>query len=553
MKELIRKHALQNAVKHNGKAIANSVIGSLIQSEPTLKNKIRELSTKVIQVVNNVNSMSLEEQIKELQKIAPEALKKKTKEHKKGLKELTNIVKNMVFRFSPSASGPLHVGHAIVLSLNYLYAKKYNGKLILRIEDTNPENTYEDSYDLIEDYANWLTKNSLDKIVIQSSRLKIYHDYCETLIATGKAYVCKCSEESFKKLKIQKKTCPCREVPKQKQLVEWRRMFKDLKQGEAVVRIKTDLKHKNPAMRDWPAMRINDHPHPKVKNRVWPLMNFSVAIDDHEMKITHTIRGKDHMDNAKKQKNLFEYFQWKEPTHLFVGRINFKGLNLSTSKIRKLILEGKFEGWEDIRLPFLGSLRRRGYQPEAFHKFVEDLGITQNDKTITKGDFFKLLNSYNKELLEKSNRYFFIEDPVELTIKNAPEQEVKIELHPDHPDRGYRVFKTSDKFYISKKDTLKKDKLYRLMDCLNFKNKKFDSLEYENYKKKGYKILHWLPKSNDLIAVEVRMPDNNIVKGVGEKGLNNLKEGDIVQFERFGFCRLDKRKGETLEFWYAHN
>ncbi len=560
MKELLRNYALQNAVKHEGKAQAGSVIGKLIQVNSEIKSQLKEISKQLQEIINEVNKLSIEEQTKELENSAPELLEEKPKEKRHGLKDLLNVKENVVLRFAPSPSGPLHVGHSMVLGLNYLYAKKYNGKLLLRIEDTNPENIDKNAYDLIPKDANWLTNNGINEIIVQSSRLQIYYDYCERLIATGKAYVCQCSAEKFHDLSLEKKACPCREVPKQKQLVLWQRMFSDLKPGDAVVRIKTDLNHPNPAMRDWPAMRINDSPHPKVKARVWPLMNFSVAIDDHETKITHTIRGKDHADNAKRQKYLLDHFQWEEPTHSFIGRINFEGMDLSTSQTRKKIEAGEYEGWEDIRLPFLGALRRRGYQPEAFLKFVEDMGISLSDKTVTREDFFKLINAHNKEILDpESNRYFFINDPQEITIENAPEQTTELDLHPDKKERGKRVFQTKDQFYITKEDQkeLKANKLYRLMDCLNFKKKGkkylLDSLEYEKYKETGEKIMHWLPASNDLVNVEVKMPDNTIVNGLGEQGLSKLKEGDIVQLERFGFCRLDKVNKDKLEFWYTHN
>ena len=104
--------------------------------------------------------------------------------------------------------------------------------------------------------------------------------------------------------------CLCRSEPKEVQMDKWEKMLKGkYKEGAAVVRIKTDLGHPNPAMRDWPAFRIIKKSHPKQgkKYKVWPLMNFSVAIDDHDMGITHAIRAKEHMDNEKKQKFLYDY------------------------------------------------------------------------------------------------------------------------------------------------------------------------------------------------------------------------------------------------------
>ena len=98
--------------------------------------------------------------------------------------------------------------------------------------------------------------------------------------------------------------------------------------------------------------------------------------------------------------------------------------------------------------------------------------------------------------------------------------------------------------------------LVRLMDCLNLKvlGKKFsfDSLDYETYKKNGSAIIHWLPKSNELANVEIRMPDNTIKKGLAEPAVKELKVGEIVQFARFGFCKLDKKEKIKLVFWFTN-
>ena len=152
-------------------------------------------------------------------------------------------------------------------------------------------------------------------------------------------------------------------------------------------------------------------------------------------------------------------------------------------------------------------MRRRGYQPDAFINYALDVGVTQNDKKVSKLEFFKQLGHFNKEVLEStSQRFFFIEDPVEITIENSPSQDIEMDLHPDNK-KGGRKFKTNNKFFLSKADikTMKDGKLYRLMDCLNFKKEgnkfTFDSLEYEKYKKEGAGIIHWLPKDEKAVNI----------------------------------------------------
>lgn len=560
--EAIRKWTLHNAWKYNGRANPGAVIGKLLAEFPELKQQMKELAKEVNDVVKDVNSTSLEKITAELQKLAPELMEEKHEVQKKELAELPNAVKgNVVTRFAPSPSGPLHVGHAFVLALNAEYAKKYNGRFILRIEDTNPENLYEPAFKMIQDEAKWLTNNFVSSVAIQSDRLGSYYDAGEKLVLAGKAYVCTCNPDIFRDLIVQKKACACRNLAVKESHKRWLKMFNEYKPGEAVLRIKTELNDPNPAMRDWPAMRINDHKHPRTgtKYKVWPLMNLAVAVDDHDLGVTHTIRGKDHMDNAKRQKVIHDFMGWKEPTHLYFGMINFEGMELSATETRKKIEYGEFDDWEDIRLPFLAALRRRGYQPEAFVKFAIAMGVNLNDKTLSKEEFFKLIDSFNREIIDpKAARFFFVWNPVKVAIKNAPALTAEVEVHPDFSERGSRKLKFDGGCCITKDDLagLKSGKLYRLMGCCNFtrKGKEFiyDSREVEKYREKGEGIIHWLPKSDDLVNVEVMMPDKTLVKGFGEPTLKKVKVDEVVQFERFGFCRCDRKEKDKMIFWFAH-
>jgi glutamyl-tRNA synthetase len=543
----IRNIALQNAVKFNGKANPGAVIGHIISNDPKAKSKIQEIAKEVNEIIKEVNKLSLEDQKKELEKNAPDLLKEKKHEKKEGLKELPNA-KNVIMRFEPSPSGPLHIGHAYVLSLNSEYCKKYKGKLILRLGDTNPDNIYEPAYDLIPEDAEWLTKNNVSKVLIQSDRLKIYYKYFEKLLELEKAYICTCDPDEYKELITKSIACPCREIKDQKE--RWEKMFKGYKQGEAVARIKTDLNNNNPAMRDFPVFRINDTKHPKqgTKYRVWPLMNMAVAVDDTESKVTHVIRAKEHADNAKRQEIIHNYLDEKTPEALFVGRINFEGMPVSCSITKEEIAKGTYKDWDDIRLPFLLALRRRGFQPEAFIKYAIEVGVSLTDKTVSKDDFFKSINAFNREVIDKSSdRYFFIANPKKIKIEGAPSKEIKIELYPEDKKRGYRTFKTSDEFYIQ--DKLEK-KNYRLMHLLNFNQNKFISEKIDDSLRAP--MIHWLPVSEDLVEVEVLMDDDTVVKGLGESELKKVKKGDIVQFERNFFARLDSIEGKVYKFWYTH-
>lgn len=559
IKKLIEKYALQNAVKFGGKANPGAVIGKILAEKPEMKKQIAEVSRQVIDVVKEINKIKPGLQTEMLEKKAPELLEEKKEAKRHELPPLKNP-KRVVMRFEPSPSGPLHVGHAYVLSLNSEYCRKYKGKLILRIADTNPSNIYPAAYKMIEDDARWLTKNNIHKVIIQSDRMKLYYSYAEKLIKMNRAYVCTCDAEEFRNLVSDKKECDCRALTAGENLKRWKRMFNDYIEGEAVVRIKSGVDLKDPALREWPALRINltQHPRQGKKYRVWPLMNFSVVVDDIELKITHVTRGKDHISNARKQEFIYKFLKKPMPQTIFLGRINFEDMKLSTSYTREAIEQGKFLGWDDIRLPFLEALKRRGYVPDAFIRYAIETGVTAHDKSVSKEEFFKNINAFNKEVIDQeAKRLFFVDNPVEIAVKGAPEQAVRMELHPDFPEMGARILKAGGGFYITKEDfeRIEQNQLVRLMGCLNFrklgKDFVFDSAGYGDYKNMGGMIIHWVPKKEKVNA-EVLMPDNSLKKGYVEKSVLGLNIGEVVQLERFGFCRLDSKQKSKVRFWFAH-
>src|SRR3989344_6012071 len=544
MREIVLKQVLKNTIEF-GKPNAKVILGLFLKDKEELKKKVPAVMEEITSVIKETEKLSIEQMKEKLKKLAPELLKEKKEEKEKtALKPLPKAVKNkFVVRIAPSPSGPLHIGHAYGVSINYLYAKMYGGKLLLRIEDPNPENIYPPAYQLIEEDVKWLTKNDLAETVIQSARLGIYYDYAETLVRSEKAYVCTCNPDEWRLLKSKSTACPCRNLSLKEQQTRYAKMFNEYSEGEAVLRMKTDLKHKNPAMRDFSIMRINEHVHPKTgkEQRVWPLMIFSVAIDDHELGITHVLNGKDHADNAVKQQLIMKYLGWKPPEYKHWGRINFIGFDLSTSKTRLAIEHEEYTGWDDMRIPFLQSLKKRGYQPEAFWKYAEEIGLSLTDKKVSIEEFWKNINSFNREIVEsKADRYFFIDEPVGIKIIGAPKKKVEIALHPNFPKRGNRILEANAEVYLADNDIkrLTEGKIHRLMDYCNFQMKKnkyeFVSEDYEDYKNAKNKgiIMHWIPVQKGLPRINVLSADNIIITGYGEEAMNCLKEGQIVQLER---------------------
>ena len=574
LRELIRKAALLNAVSHDGKAQAGAIVGKILGEKQELRTRVKELSSLINVVVNEVNSLSIEEQKAIVEKNWPETQKKEKAEEKR-LSPLPNADKypQIVTRFSPNPDCVLHLGSARAILLSHEYARMYNGKFILRFEDTDPKIKKPSLifYDSIRQDLKWLGCK-VDEEYIQSDRLPIYYEYTEKLIGDGNAYVCECPSEEFRKKTIAKQACPCRSLPAAEQLERWHRMLNGgYTEGQAVVRVKTDLEHPNPAVRDWPALRIIDtkkYPHPRAGSKyiVWPLYNLAAGLDDHLMGMTHIIRGKEHYTNMVRQKYMYEYLGWTYPEAIHYGRLKITGAFLSKSKIVQGINEGIYAGFDDPRLGTFAALRKRGITPEAIKKMIIDVGTKSNDVTLSWENLF----SYNRKILDAtSNRYFFVSEPIELKVTQVPKTfNAKLPLHPDKPEQGFREYTVTPSgdekaatFWITKKDTenMEPGKIVRLMELFNIKiecktdnsvTAVFASESYEDVRKIKVQLIQWIPKGTEF-PCQIVMPDASVMQGFAESACKQLKPDAIIQFERFGFSRVDE-VNEKMVAYYAH-
>ncbi|MBW3000739.1 glutamate--tRNA ligase [Candidatus Woesearchaeota archaeon] len=555
LKEVIEKYVLENAVKYNGKANPKAVIGSVIKALPEAKKDMKNLAKLVNDKVKEINKLGVAEQRKIIEKKYPDLLEEKEKQEKDifaflGIKEGQKIIS----AFPPGPEKYPHIGHAKALILNYLLAKKYNGKFYLRFEDTNPSLVKKEFYDIMLDNFKWLGVE-WDKLQYASDNMHLFYHLADKIIKLGKAYMCSCKVEVMRKNREKGKACKCRDKEPKQNHKEWKH-FDKAEPGSAVLRLKIDLKHKNSTMRDPTIFRIIDEPHARHGNkyRVWPNYDFQNAIMDGYYKITHRLRSKEFEMRSELQRYIQKLLGLTITYTYEFARFNLEGVPSSGRVIREMIKKKELIGWDDPSLATIVALRRRGFTPEAIKNFVISTGITKSEATMTWGD----LIVHNRRILDESaDRYFFVAEPVLINIKNAPEQEIELHFHPHHR-KGGRKLNTKQEFYITKDDleALKEGELYRFMNCLNFVKKGdefvFDSLEHKKYKEKGKRIMHFLPVQKDLANVEVLMPDKKVVAGFGEPLMKTLKIGDIIQAERFGFMRLDKKEKDKLVFWYTH-
>lgn len=555
----IRLCALKNAIQFNGKANPGAIIGKMMGDYPDWRNRKAELAKKIQEIVNSVNALPPEAQRAELERDAPEMLEKKKEE--RNIFAFLNIKEGdkIVTAFPPGPEKYPHIGHAKALLLNYMLAKQYGGKFILRFEDTNPNLVKGEFYEIMQENFRWLGVE-WDQLMYACDHMELFYKMCEKVLRSGDAYVCNCDEEKIKLSREKGIACDCRERSPDENLELWKEM-PHVPVGHAIVRLKIDLQHQNSTMRDPTIFRIIETEHARHghKYRVWPNYDFQNSIMDGYFGVTHRLRSKEFELRSELQRYIQTLLGLKLTTTYEFGRFNLVGVESSGRVIREKIAKGELLGWDDPSLTTLVALRRRGFLPEAIKNFVISTGISKAEATLTWDDFIM----HNKRLLDATaDRYFFVKDPKEIVARGADAREVELNLHSEHK-KGGRKFKTKDTFYISGDDfaAMEDGKMYRLMDCLNMRKSggSFDFIDrsVDTYKKIGGKIVHWLPKSDDLVQVDIMMNDKRIVSGLAEAGVLNIKVDTVIQFERFGFCRLDHKEkdvsGKTkLVFWFTH-
>jgi len=573
VRELIRRVALLNAISYEGKAEVQPVLGKVLAERSDLRDKVKQVASVVAEVVKEVNKLPLERQREVVRRMWPEALVEAKVEEEKELPPLPNVEKyeRVITRFAPNPDCVLHLGSARAIILCYEYAKMYDGLFYLRFEDTDPrlKKSALRFYDLIREDLRWLGCE-WDGEFIQSDRLPIYYEHAERILNDGNAYVCTCKPREFRQRVLAKESCPCRDLTSDENLVRWKQMLDGTyKEGEAVVRVKTDLNHPNPAVRDWPALRIINtrrYPHPRVgsKYRVWPLYNFACGIDDHLMGVSHIIRGKEHLTNQRRQEYMYKHFGWRYPEAIHYGRLKIKGAFLSKSKIVEGVRKGIFRDWSDPRLATFAALRRRGITPEAIRRLIVDVGPKTADVVLS----WKNLYAHNRKIIDPlANRYFFVHNPIRLDVEDIPQVfSARIPLHPDQPERGFRRFEIEPKegkasLWVSSDDLkfFQRGAKIRLMELFNFEVKRvgekmveavFHSRSYEEARRLGAPLIHWIPMGTGL-PCEVVMPDASVARGVAEDACKKLRPNEIIQFERFGFVRVDSLNKRLIAY-FAH-
>ena len=586
LRRVALKYALINAVSHEGRAEFKAVLNKIFVDVPEVKEAIRskekreEIFGIVEDSVRYVNSMSYDDQVRMLERefgITLQMLEeKKAMKTRIGLPELPNAVKGkVVTRFAPAPTGAIHLGQVLRAAyLSWYYARKYDGKFILRIEDTDPRRVKRVYYDWIQEDLRSLGLE-WDEIVYESDHFDEYYELTYRLFEEGKVYVCNCKSDEFKRFIARKVPCPHRD--KQGAVDYWEDMISGkYREGEAVVRLKTDLTADNPALRDPPLLRIIESvPHPRTgyKYRVYPLYNYACIIEDHNLGITHVIRAKEHETNQRIQRMIADAFGWSiDITYVEYGMIKITGVPAHKRDIRSALRRKEMEGWDDPRLITIRALLQRGIHPEAIKMLAEHVGMTKHD---IEDLSLKTLFTYNARVLSPmAKRIFFVEDP--LLLKISVSGDVYTSRNPWIPgneEMGYREYRLCPvrenggrilRVYISKSDlelirkVSEADSILRLKGLMNIKIKNIDLMGGEILAEeaginevKGVDKIHWVPAGDLSLKAFVITPEGT-KEGVVEFYAQLLSNGEYVQMERYGWGRVYRNEGEVIYLMYAH-
>jgi len=557
IKKEIRKIALQNAFEHEGKTQDKIVLAKILGTKPEFRSKVKEIVGNIAEIVSTVNQISFEEQRKEIEENFPEILIPKEKiEEREGLPPLKNAEQGKVItRFPPEPNGYPHIGHAKAAIINAEYAKMYGGKFILRMDDTNPEAERMEYHAAIKVGLDWLGIK-FDIIKSTSDDMELFYKKGIELINSGKAYVCTCKRDDISNNRKERKACKCSKGDIKQNIQGWEKMFDKFKPGDAIVRFRGDMKADNAVMRDPVLFRIIDEKHYTLGNkyRVWPSYDFAVAIEDSNDGVTHAFRSKEFELRKELIDAILDALNMRKPYQDFFSRLEFKGMPISKRILKPLIEEGKVSWYDDPRLPTLESLKRRGIKPEAIKKFILSLGLTKANTLAP----FDALESFNRKFVDADSiRLFMVNKPKKLTIKKLPFSFVEIPNHPIR-DMGKRKINLDENFYISGEDAenIKEGTQIRLLGLGNVTISKINGELEGEFIKDGniadIQKIQWVSQKNAHIIkilipkqlfIDDKFNENSLeeLEVYTEPHYLQLKDGEEIQFVRFGYCRKDSQ------------
>jgi len=485
----------------------------------------------------------------------------------------------VVTRFPPEPSGFLHIGHAKAALLNHYFARRYNGKLIVRFDDTNPDKENNDFVDSIMKDINTLDLKP-DIVTYTSDSFGLIIDMGDKLISEGKMYIDSTDVDKMREERMARVESKCRNQSIEENMRLWKEMKAGSPEGiECAARFKIDMSHNNGCMRDPVAFRCNvNTPHHRTgtKYKVYPTYDCACPFVDAHEGVTHALRTSEYADREdqyiwiQKAMGLRKVHIWE------YSRLNLEYTTLSKRKLQWFVDEGYSTGWDDPRFPTVQGVARRGLQIEALKEFMLSQGASKNCNLM---EWTKIW-SMNKKVIDPiAPRHVCVTDANRVVVKviGFPEGEhwFTTPKNKKNPELGVKVTLRMAEILLDQVDAqaISEGEECTLMDWGNafFKNivKEGDvvkSMDCEinpdgDVKTTNLKLT-WLANWNELVPVIMKDFDYLITKkkpeesdefkdivnkttevitlAHGDGNLRAYNKGTIVQIERKGFFIVDR-------------
>ncbi|XP_057662757.1 bifunctional glutamate/proline--tRNA ligase [Diorhabda carinulata] len=483
----------------------------------------------------------------------------------------------LVVRFPPEASGYLHIGHAKAALLNQYYQEAFQGKLIMRFDDTNPakENVHFEKV-ILEDVA--MLQIKPDMFTYTSDYFELMLQLCEKMIKEGNAYADDTDPELMKTQREQKIESTNRNNDVEKNLAMWEEMKKGTEKGQkCCVRAKMFMDSPNGCLRDPTIYRCKNEIHPRTgdKYKVYPTYDFACPIVDSIEGVTHVLRTMEYHDRDFQFYWFIEKLGLRKPHIWEYSRLSMTNTVLSKRKLTWFVNEGLVDGWDDPRMPTVRGVLRRGMTVQGLKEFIIAQG---SSRSVVFMEWDKIW-AFNKKVIDPvAPRYTAvqIDDPVPVYVQGVKEERLSVPKHPKNTDVGNKEVWIGPKIFIDREDAvaLKEEENATFINWGNLIIKKINrqagkitsieavpNLENVDFKKtlkltwlaevdKAPFTPTWCVYFDHIISKAVLGKDEDFkqyighetrkeIEMLGDPELKKLKVGDIIQLQRRGFFRVD--------------
>lgn len=362
-------------------------------------------------------------------------------------------------RFPPEPNGYLHIGHAKSICLNFGVAREYGGTCNLRFDDTNPLKEDVEYVHSIQEDVRWLGFEWA-ALYYASDYFERLYSFGETLVRTGKAFVCDLSADDVRAfrgtLTEPGRNSPYRDRSVDENLDLFRRMRSgEFEDGSRTLRAKIDMSSPNINLRDPALFRIRKATHHRTGDAwcIYPMYDYAHVLSDWIEGITHSLCTLEFEDHRPLYDWCLEVLELaNRPRQIEFARLFLTYTILSKRKLLQLVTGGHVRGWDDPRMPTIAGLRRRGYTPEAIREFCSRIGLAKRDSVV---DVALLEHCLREDLNRRAPRFMGVLDPLRVVLTNFPEgtvEELDAVNNPEDPGQGTRKVPFSRILLIERDD-----------------------------------------------------------------------------------------------------